>query len=110
VDRSFVKFRGQNPTKPYAMSRQGHIQQIGDKQQSLRSALDDYRTSGCGGPSGNAGLPSGVDSVAYSPLPALSPSRLTTRQLLTGGAIVVGGAAVILLAPEALIFVPALAF
>jgi hypothetical protein len=94
------------------MSRAGHIQQIGNKQTSLQNALNDYRASGCGGSSGNDGLPGDVnqDQVAFAMLPALSPSRPTTRQLLVGGTIIVGGAVVVLLAPEALIFAPALAF
>jgi RHS repeat-associated protein len=68
-------------------SRAGHIHQIGNKQTSLQNALNDYRTSGCGGPSGNAGLPGDVNQVALAPLPGLSPSRPTTRQLLVGGAV-----------------------
>jgi hypothetical protein len=89
-----------------SMSRAGHIQQIGNKQQALRNALNDYRSSGCGGSSGNDGLPGDVNQVAFSPLPTLSPSRLTTRQVLTVGGIVVVGGAVVVLIPELLPAIP----
>lgn len=89
------------------MSRAGHIQQIGNKQTALQNALNDYRTSGCGGPSGNAGLPGDVNQVAFAPLPTLSPSRPTPRQLLVGGAAVIGGVIVTVFAPELWLFAPA---
>jgi len=72
------------------MSRAGHLQKIGDKQRQLQTALNDYRTSGCGGSSGNDGLPSDANQVAFAPLPALSPSRPTASQLLEAGAIIAG--------------------
>jgi len=92
------------------MSRAGHLQQISNKQTALQNALNDYRTSGCGGPGGNAGIPADVNQVAYLPLPALSPSTPSRQDIAVGAAVVVGVAAILIFAPEIVILSPALAF
>lgn len=84
------------------ISRAGHRQQIGDKQTALRNALDDYRTSGCGGSNGNAGLPHDVNNVAFAPLPALSPSRFSVPGWVPPAAVITGAAACALFVPGCL--------
>jgi RHS repeat-associated protein len=81
------------------MSRAGHVQQISDKQTALQNALNDYRTSGCGGPSGNAGLPADVNQVAFAPLPALSPSRFSVPSWVAPTAVLTGGVACAIFVP-----------
>ena len=86
----------------------GHLEQIYDRQQELKKALQDYKDTGCGDPPSSA--------VNYADQPIASPypqgssfsSTVETGAIIVGGIVVIGGT--VLLCPECIVAAPVLAF